>query len=83
LEGFTEKEAVFSPWKGHRPNRLAPLRFRLTYCPTTSSIGFLATSSSINDGGNAMGLPPFVYKCKMQNSECKIIIYFDDSQKTI
>src|SRR5574344_2081663 len=59
LSGATEKEAVFSPWNGHRPNRLLPDRFRFTYCPTTSSMGFRAASSSRNAGGKAMEKPPF------------------------
>ena len=37
---MTEKEGVFSPWKGHRPKRLLPLRVNATYCPTTFSMGF-------------------------------------------
>ena len=45
---------VFSPWNGHRPNKLPPDRFRETECPTTSAIGLRATSASIKDGGNAM-----------------------------
>ena len=45
---------------GHRPNRLEPERFSVTYCPTTSSIGFRAITSSINAGGNGMVSPPFV-----------------------
>ena len=57
--GATEKDAVFSPWKGQRPNILAPLRRNVTYWPTTSSIGFWATSSSIKAGENAMQSAPF------------------------
>ena len=50
FSGATENEGVFSPWKGQRPNRLLPRRVSATYCPTTSSMGFRALSSSRNAG---------------------------------
>ena len=51
---YTVKDGVFSEWNGHRPNRFEPFRVSVTYCPTTSSIGFLLFSSSRNAGGNGM-----------------------------
>src|SRR5687768_13079255 len=35
--GDTVNDGVFSPWKGHRPSRFAPLFLRVTNSPTTSS----------------------------------------------
>ena len=46
FEGETEKDGVFSLWKGQSPKRFWPERLvNCTYSPTTSSMGFLSESS--------------------------------------
>ena len=56
----TIKEGVLSTPHGDRPLRFRPARFSSTYCPTTSSMGLRATTSSMKDSGNAIACISFV-----------------------
>ena len=53
-KALTENDGDFSPWKGHRPMKLAPPFLSWTYLPTTSTTSTRASSSLKKDWGMAM-----------------------------
>ena len=55
LVGLTVKEGLFSEWKGHSPEKLAPVFFSWTWRPTISTTSARASNSWMKDWGMAIG----------------------------
>ena len=54
LVGLTLKLGDFSPWKGHRPMKLAPPFLSCTYLPTMSTTSTRDSNSWMKDWGMAI-----------------------------